>query len=242
MKRIHKQPNPLVIQSLHSFILLEKAAGRTPKYKNFREQKDGEVTFVGKDELRQSLLKEQGYICCFCMCRIKDSNETTKIAHIFPQNPVSDEDKQKVKQENLDLNYYNMLAACNGGSGKPLDSQHCDTKQGNTILKINPADSVRNCEILIEYTSSGEIYSNNADINHDLKEVLNLNLNAIKKARKEAYSAIIIKLESKYPNRSWSKRSIENEIKNYSQLKNGKYAPYCQYVIYFLEKKLKQLS
>ena len=123
---------------------------------------------------------------------------------------------------------YNMLAACDGGKGQSPHLQHCDIKQRNTILKINPANPTKNCEQLINYRSSGEIYSNNSDIDHDLREVLNLNLDAIKQARKEAYSAIIKRLENKYPNRSWSKRSIENEIKNYSQLKNGRYAPYCQ--------------
>ena len=232
MKRIIKNHDSSVIQELLNFIQSEKKASIIPIYENFRE----------KNELRQSLLKEQGYICCFCMRRIEDSNETTKIAHIFPQNPVSDEDKQKVKKENLDLDYNNMLAACDGGKGQSPYLQHCDTKQGNAILKINPADSIKNCEKLIEYKSSGEIYSNNSDIDYDLREVLNLNLDAIKQARKEVYSVIIKKLESKYPNRSWSKRSIENEINNYSQLKNGRYAPYCQYVIFFLQKKLLQLS
>jgi uncharacterized protein (TIGR02646 family) len=232
MKKITKNPDPLVIQELLNFIQSQKKANIIPSYTNFRE----------KEKLRQSLLKEQGHICCFCMRRIEDSNETTKIAHRFPQNPVSDEDKQKVKKENLDLDYNNMLAACDGGSGKPSHLQHCDTKQGNTILQINPADNIKDCEKLIDYKSSGEIYCNNPEIDHDLKEVLNLNLDTIKQARKEAYSVIIEKLESKYPNRSWSKRSIENEIKNYSQLKNGRYAPYCQYVIYFLQKKLLQLS
>jgi hypothetical protein len=231
MKRIIKNPDPSVIQELLNFIQSERKASVIPIYENFRN----------KNELRQSLLKEQGYICCFCMRRIEDSNETTKIAHRFPQNPVSDEDKQKVKKENLDLDYNNMLAACDGGKGQSPYLQHCDTKQGNTILKINPADSIKDCEKLIEYKSSGEIYSNNSDIDYDLRGILNLNLDAIKQARKEAYRVIIEKLESKYPNRSWSKRSIENEIKNYSQLKNGRYAPYCQYVIFFLEKKLLQL-
>jgi uncharacterized protein (TIGR02646 family) len=232
MKKIIKNPDPSVIQELLNFIQSEKTASIIPIYENFRK----------KNELRESLLKEQGYICCFCMQRIKDSNETTKIAHIFPQNPILDEDKQKVEKENLDLDYYNMLAACDGGKGQSPHLQHCDTKQGNAILKINPANPTKNCEELINYRSSGEIYSNNSDIDYDLREVLNLNLDAIKQARKEAYSAIIKTLESKYPNRSWSKRSIENEIKNYSQLKKGRYAPYCQYVIYFLEKKLLQLS
>ena len=228
MKRIIKNPDPSIIQELLNFIQSEKKANIIPTYTNFRE----------KEKLRQSLLKEQGHICCFCMRRIKNSNETTKIAHIFPQNPVLDENKQKVETENLDLRYANMLAACDGGKGQPSHLQHCDTKQGNAILKINPADSTKNCENLIAYRSSGEIYSNDSDINHDLQEILNLNLETIKNNRKNAYNEIIKILDSKYPKKSFTKKVLEKEIANYSQLKGGKYAPYCQYVIYFLEKKL----
>ena len=231
MKKITKNPDPLVIQELLNFIQSQKKANIIPSYTNFRE----------KEKLRQSLLKEQGHICCFCMRRIKNSNETTKIAHIFPQNPVSDEDKQRVEKENLDLNYYNMLAACDGGKGQPSHLQHCDTKQGNAILKINPADSTKNCENLIAYRSSGEIYSDNSDINHDLQEILNLNLETIKNNRRDAYNEMIKRLNSKYPNKSFTKIILEKKIAEYSQLEDGKYRPYFQYVIYFLQKKLSKL-
>ncbi len=231
MKRIIKKPDPLVIQELLSFIQLEKQASIIPIYENFRK----------RNELRQSLLKEQGYICCFCMKSIEDNNETTKIAHIFPQNPLSDEDKEKVKQENLDLDYNNMLAACDGGKGQSPHLQHCDTKQGNTILKINPADAIRDCEKLIDYKPSGTIYSKNPDVEYDLNQTLNLNEENLKNRRKDAYDAVLKRLERKYPKKSFSKKSIEKEIENYSQLKNGRYAPYCQYVIYFLRKKLAKL-
>ena len=232
MKRIIKKPDPLVIQELLSFIKSEKQASVIPIYENFRN----------KNELRQSLLKEQGYICCFCMKSIEDNNETTKIAHIFPQNPTLEEDKEKVKKENLDLNYYNMLAACDGGSCKPSHLQHCDTKQGNAILKINPADTIRDCEKSIDYKPSGTISSENPDIEYEINQILNLNEENLKNRRKDAYDAVLKRLERKYPKKSFSKKSIEKEIQNYSQLKNGRYAPYCQYVIYFLRKRLAKLS
>ena len=101
MKRIIKNPDPSVIQELLNFIQSERKVNVIPIYENFRN----------KNELRESLLKEQGYICYFCMQRIEDSNETTKIAHTFPQNPILDKDKQKVEKENLDLNYYIAVIA-----------------------------------------------------------------------------------------------------------------------------------
>ena len=134
-----------------------------------------------------------------------------------------------------------MLAACDGGKGQPSHLQHCDTKQGNAILKINPADSTKNCENLIAYRSSGEIYSDNSDINHDLQEILNLNLETIKNNRRDAYNEMIKRLNSKYPNKSFTKIILEKKIAEYSQLEDGKYRPYFQYVIYFLQKKLSKL-
>ncbi len=231
MKRIHKNPDVSVIESLQKFIHAEKQAGILPKYENFRD----------KDALRSSLLREQGYLCGFCMARIGTNPLTTKIAHIFPRNPIEQKNKERVEKENLDLDYYNMLATCDGGEGLPPRQQHCDTKQGNTILTVNPADRQRNCEEMIQYTSDGQIHSGDPDICHDLQETLNLNEETLKKNRKAAYEVVIKKLSARFPHRSFTRRQLQNEIDRYSQLKNGEYAPYCQYVIFFLQKKLSRI-
>lgn len=230
MKRIAKQPNPLVTEKLNSYINIAKKSNQTPFYRDFPE----------KDRLRQSLLSEQGYICGFCMQRIKNDPLKTKIAHVFPQNPNSDQDKQKVREFNLDLDYSNMIAVCDGNQGKSPKEQHCDTSQGNRILVINPCQN--NCESFIDYRSSGEIFSKNNQMNNDLQEILNLNIEKLIKARKSAYDAVRDRLFRKYSSdKPWTKRKLEQEIENYTRLRDGKYAPYCQYVIYFLQKKLAKL-
>ena len=52
-----------------------------------------------KDAIRRELLKEQGYLCAYCMRRIK-SVEETKIEHWVPQEKLT-------KEQGLD--YSNML-------------------------------------------------------------------------------------------------------------------------------------
>lgn len=51
-----------------------------------------------KDDIRDKLLKEQGHLCAYCMCRIY--KDTMKIEHWYPENRLTD-------QECLD--YSNML-------------------------------------------------------------------------------------------------------------------------------------
>ena len=82
-----------------------------------------------KNELRDSLLREQGYICCYCMKRIPEKNDLNldehgcKIEHFKCQN----------KNSNLELVYSNLMISCLGGESKPEYQQTCDS-----FKKIKP--------------------------------------------------------------------------------------------------------
>ena len=95
-----------------------------------------------KNNIRTSLIIEQGYICAYCNCRIKDNSETTNIEHIKPQS----------KHEDLRLNYRNMLLVCKGKLNNRLS---CDTQKGDKQLSFDPQDEgfLRT----IQYTSKGDI-------------------------------------------------------------------------------------
>lgn len=56
-----------------------------------------------KDDIRSSLLREQGYLCAYCMRRI--NKEHMKIEHWRPE---------KVLTEAQKLDYRNMLGVCEG--------------------------------------------------------------------------------------------------------------------------------
>ena len=97
-----------------------------------------------KKSLSNSLLKEQGHLCAYCMCRIKGEQDV-KIEH-FEARTLENE-----------LQYYNLLAVCKGEEGSSPFAQHCDTKKKDTHIFISPlrkGDMKR-----IFYSNSGEIHS-----------------------------------------------------------------------------------
>lgn len=178
-----------------------------------------------KEDLKQALLEEQGYLCCYCMQRIEQ--DKMRIEHWKPQS----------KYPLLQLDYHNLLAACQGNEGKPRDSEHCDKRKGDKEITIKPLD--KTCETFIKYRGNGQIYSENSIINEELNKVLNLNLESLRKNRNAALDAVKKGFNKKYGKESWKIRDINREINRYTNKDyQGKYKPYCQYIIYFLNKKL----
>jgi len=176
-----------------------------------------------KDDLRQTLLTEQGYICCYCMQRI--NMDKMKIEHWHPQSKYPDEQ----------LNYKNMLGACMGNEGQPEHLQHCDTRKGDENITINPINE--NCESFIKFSSFGEISSDNEHISKDLNETLNLNEETIVKNRRSVLDEALKNFQKKRAGQ-WTREILEREISRWSSSSHGAYKPYCQIVIYYFQKKL----
>jgi uncharacterized protein (TIGR02646 family) len=185
--------------------------------------------YPDKDELRDYLLAEQGYICCYCMQRIK--KETMKIEHWQPQS------KYPEKQ----LDYQNLLAACQGNEGKPKQLQHCDTHKGEQEMSLNPLKLTES----IKYSGNGRIYSDAPNIEQEINDILNLNTQTLVNNRAEIITAVIQDLTKiKGKQAAWSVNDVKRQLQKY-EAKNaaGEYEPYCQAVIYFLNKRFaKQLG
>jgi len=218
MKQIRKNPEPVS--------LTQHRASAHASFENLQ-----------KDEVRSSLLVEQGYLCCYCMKRIPESKVTpsSKIEHFLCQATHQDEE----------LNYRNMLLACSGQQGSPKRLQTCDTRKGNSKLSFNPSDNKRNVEDLIKYKANGEIYSTNNTLNEELETILNLNVNALKNNRKIVYEEIqkrIVIEGKKIGNKNLKKRFLEQEKIKLMNLKNGKFSEYCMVGVYLINKKLNKIS
>ena len=185
--------------------------------------------YPDKDELRDYLLAEQGHICCYCMQRIK--KETMKIEHWQPQS------KYPEKQ----LDYQNLLAACQGNEGKPKQLQHCDTHKGEQEMSLNPLKLTES----IKYSGNGRIYSDAPNIEQEINDILNLNTQTLVNNRAEIITAVIQDLTKiKGKQAAWSVNDVKRQLQKY-EAKNaaGEYEPYCQAVIYFLNKRFaKQLG
>lgn len=138
MKRVIKGPEP------ESFAQWKAAANE-----------DWQPTFDGlanpqKSDLLQSLVGEQGSVCCYCGGRI--SNAVSHIEHFKPQHPFED----------LALDYGNLFASClrETRAGTPL---HCGHAKGDQFGPefISPLDP--DCEERFVYTDDGRVLAEDLD-------------------------------------------------------------------------------
>lgn len=222
MKQIIKGTEPKSLTEYRSSITHSELK-KNNIYEDFKEKTKEGCSKNENYNLRKQLLEEQGYICCYCMSRIDCNN--SKIEHFKPQT----------KYRNVQINYQNLFIACNGGEGKKGKEQYCDSFKGEDELKdINLLLAI---ESVIEYSKLGEIFSSNTKIEKELKSVLNLNNKTLKRNRKESYQRFIQNMNK----RGWITQTIKNDISKYKKMDiNGKYYEFCEMIIYFLTKKLKQ--
>ena len=204
-----------------------------------------------KQILRESLLKEQGYLCAYCMSRIIDNPLSTKIEHYVPQNSENE------------LDYKNLLAVCEGKTfGNEKKHQHCDTQKGNKMLQIDPQNKYHISQI--SYKPDGTIYSKNKEFNDDLNKILNLNgiespksedkcetniknqkqynindRGYLKENRKRALNALKREIKIRYKNNTVPLDFLKKALNRYTSLdEKGELQPYCGILIEYLEKKI----
>lgn len=129
-----------------------------------------------KKEVKDSLMKEQGYICCYCERRLTDDD-----SHIEHFNPRSNNDVNP-------LDYANILCSCQNRleQGEP---RHCGHLKGDWFdrqLLVSPLDP--DCEGHFAYTADGKIQPvrKSDDAARMTIEKLGLNINKLSALRKEA--------------------------------------------------------
>jgi uncharacterized protein (TIGR02646 family) len=182
-----------------------------------------------KSAIRQALLKEQGFLCAYCMRRISEQVDSGG----KPKMKIEHYDAQSTAEDRR-LNFLNMLGVCRGGEGGAVHLFHCDTSRGNTTITVDPSDE--KCEQHIKYTPAGEFYSDNTQVDEDLNVTLNLNVRRLKTGRSAAIQ------EAKQSLKAYNAGEIKRQIKKLERLNNkGQYTEYCQAAIYILRKKLRQL-
>lgn len=210
---------------------IEKAALRNKKQKRLRDFDDAPTE--AKEALREALLREQGWLCCYCMTRIEAS--TTKIEH--RQSQASEEDKQ--------LDYENLLAACMGGERPREDRpagtkanayEHCDKHKGDRKISLNPTsiaieerinyqfasgriEAVNKCAICLREpfrdNSLGNVPSVEPCEHCDLHIRLNLNLRMLQDNRAKVLNDFQAAFEKKHKG-DWSAEVLRRELQKWS--------------------------
>lgn len=203
------------------------------------------VDYQSIPELVRSLLREQGYICAYCMRRIpchdklhkKDginyvqTDENHRIEHIHSRERHPDEK----------LNYSNMVICCPGHIG---NEEHCDRLKGSKDISFTPFDE--NFISTLSYHSDGTIISTNHQYDKEINEILNLTTPLLKENRRQSWNTVIKELVANNKGKVWTKAIVSKYIQKYSSMhsKDGllQYIPYCGIVVYMLKKKLKQFE
>lgn len=171
-----------------------------------------------KREVKDSLIAEQGGICCYCGTRIDRMN--SMIEHFKP--------KAIGCFPELQLEYSNLLASCLGGQIERQKNRRfplcCDANKKNRIIEVSPTDP--DCESYFMYDDEGNIYGINLEARRAI-DILNLN-NKVQKNRRRAAIQVYINL----PNETdWEKEIHFLSTKD----RNGLYQPYCFAAIYCIK-------
>lgn len=181
------------------------------------------------DDLREALLRDQGYICAYCMRRIpvtdKGTDETMRIEHIHPQSGLT-------REQTMDFS--NMVICSPGAVTSTAEKHtHCDRHKKETPISLSPLDFT--FISTISYGTDGTIKSSNGKYSEEMDSVLNLNQTLLKNNRKEVWNAVIKALG----NNDWKRSDLERILKKYTTRdSDGKFKEYCGIVIFLINKRL----
>lgn len=118
MKRIYKNDEPQEILQWKS--KFKNKNGRVPRYSDLNEVEN----LPHKILLKNSLLSEQGHICCYCCKPIRTDN--SHIEHIRP--------KERDEYRAISLEYENLLASCQGYHDREENCGHSKDNAFNEEL------------------------------------------------------------------------------------------------------------
>lgn len=219
MKRIYKNDEPQEILQWKS--KFKNKNGRVPRYSDLNEVEN----LPHKIFLKNSLISEQGHICCYCCKPIDTKN--SHIEHIRP--------KERDEYRAISLEYENLLASCQGYHDREENCGHSKDNAFNEKLFVSPLEE--NCESLFEFSDRGKIKA--ADGNERAAytiEILNLDTEQLNAARTEAMwvSGAMDELTEDECQRLLDKFQSVDE--------RGRYVGFSDAIVYQLKKQLAYLT
>lgn len=200
-----------------------------PTYSDLRGQE--------KADLQDSLLADQGYICCYCGIQINQEN--SHIEHLPSQSSFVDLADA--------INYHHLLASCGISEQWRKNkyqkewtkerfehllscSDRCGIKRGDRPLPISPLQF--DCEAFFRYDASNGAIRAKEDFDQSEAApatiaILNLDTQKLRDLRKAAIdTATLI-----------SEELTEEELVKFFKEKNqrGEFIPFCSAIVYILK-------
>jgi uncharacterized protein (TIGR02646 family) len=168
-----------------------------------------------KADLHEALLREQGYICCYCGMGI--AREDSHIEHLVPQH----------LNESLALDYNNLLASCLRRTVKTQPC-HCGVLKGgwyDSALMVSPLSD--DCEGRFRFDAYGAIAAHD-DTDSGARETicrLGLNIDKLIAFRRKAIEGYLDILDS-ISSADLQKLVASLERKDTKET-NGAFVPFC---------------
>lgn len=184
------------------------------KIKHGRDAKFEDLVASEKRNLKEELIKEQYGLCCYCMKRIDWYN--SHVEHFIPRSVDSSKE----------MDYYNLLASCNGYNDNQENCGHKKDNWYNEYLTISPLSD--ECETIFKYTPDGRILSDDMRGKETI-EKLELDNDLLKRARKTAIYM------SGFFDEELDEDTRKELLEEYSTPVNGELEPFCKAITYCLE-------
>jgi uncharacterized protein (TIGR02646 family) len=179
--------------------------------------------------VKQSLLIEQGFICCYCQQHIEFDENTTIEHFVARENDVT-----------LMFEYDNIIACCDGGQKQRTEQKievipkYCGHEKASKTIVINPLDE--NCEAHFAYSfnpDSLEVSIEGLSENgQDTIEKLNLDTPKLRTLRGETVAGFIFDENGNYISDE-DVNILASQIKSRKQ--NNHFEPFCVVLEYVLK-------
>jgi uncharacterized protein (TIGR02646 family) len=194
---------------------------------NPKHTSTGEKRLYSKEELKEDLIVEQGFICCYCNREIAINDVT--IEHF----------KEKGKSEYFDLafDYDNLLLSCDGYEKNPKPRDICcNTKRPqNSNLPLSPLQN--DIEEHFDFIIDGQIIGK-TDKGNEMIGKLGLDIFKLEALRESAIRAIVYENPFDTILEYRSKEAALEEKQRLQQLENKKFEPFCTAIIKVLENEI----
>lgn len=215
MKRILKNEEPSYFTAWKANF--REANGREPLYSDFRETTEWQMMI-------NTLLEEQGYICCYCMKRIEGWD--SHIEHFIPRG-IKNIAPHSVMAHDVELNYKNMFESCNGEHG---DWTHCGRFKDNDSNPMILSPISDHIEKRFCYELDGSIDAVKSDDGDAMTTIRILNLDSAE-LKRHRQTAIFTALDDP----DWpecKERLIEQYM---GRDESGAFTPYCMAIVWVMQ-------
>lgn len=200
---------------------------------------------LNKGDLRPFLLSAQGYLCVFCMRRIGNRPDDTKIAHFYPQSAWRKHSSHgpAAPQECGPLDWMNLFAACHGKWGSHPSDETCDTRQKDGVLdlQLHPTSGIE-VHTSLKYLMDGTLVVVGSDLDQGAKGIADAQraqanqlqeqvgqptlarslpnaaglLNLNHRQLMKAREAVLDEIKARLPkHEDWTTKNLEHELKRW---------------------------